>query len=151
MLTDTDLRVFLKGANNYFTETTATPAEIGVPYETGGDESVMLDFSAVIGVTGNHTGCVFFTAPRAMILQLVKNFGDPDTSDAICCDFVGEIANTIAAHAREDLGSNFMISPPVTFRGQADARMPKGTPAFVITINWQGHRANLVIAVRASS
>ena len=151
MLNDTDLRVFIKGANNYFAETTAVPAELGIPYQTTGEESVMLDFSAIIGVSGNHTGCVFFTAPRAMILQLVRNFGDADTSDSICCDFVGEIANTIAAHAREDLGSNFMISPPVTFRGQADARMPKGTPAFVIMITWQGHRAHLVIAVRATS
>ncbi len=151
MLNDTDLRVFIKGANHYFAETTSVPAEIGVPYELTGNESVMLDFSAIIGVTGNHTGCVFFTAPRAMILELVRNFGEPDTSDAICCDFVGEIANTIAAHAREDLGSNFMISPPVTFRGQADARMPRGTPAFVIVTAWQGHKAHLVIAVRATS
>ena len=121
MLNDTDLRVFIKGANHYFAETTSVPAEIGVPYETTGNEAVMLDFSAIIGVTGNHTGCVFFTAPRAMILQLVRNFGEPDTS------------------------------APVTFRGQADARMPRGTPAFVIVTTWQGHRAHLVIAVRATS
>ena len=47
----------------------------------------------------------------------------------------------MATHIEDDHGGHGGHAPHVSDR----------TPAFVITINWQGHKANLVIAVRAAS
>ncbi|MBV8223203.1 MAG: chemotaxis protein CheX, partial [Candidatus Eremiobacteraeota bacterium] len=48
----------------------------------------MSDFSAVIGISGNQRGCVYYTAPRAMVQALAEIFGESDLSDDICADFV---------------------------------------------------------------
>src|SRR5204863_3363012 len=106
------------------------------------------DFSAVIGITGTQRGCVYYTAPRAMVQELVKQIGETEQSDDILADYVGEIANTISGNAREHLGAGFMISVPVVFRAADDVRFPGNTPAFVIPILWNGHRSSLILSLR---
>jgi chemotaxis protein CheX len=148
-MTEEDLKVFVDGTSNFFAQVASTPAEVSTPFVKEEGDRVITDFSAVIGISGTQRGCVFFTAPRPMVQKLVTQFGEPETSDEICADFVGEIANTISGNAREHLGSGFMISVPVVFRGDTDAvRLPKDSPAFVIPIFWSGHRSSLIICLK---
>lgn len=141
--------MFVHGAARYFSKLSPTPAEVGTPYLREESDRVMSDFSAVIGISGNQRGCVYYTAPRDMVHALAAIFGESDLSDDICADFVGEIANTISGNAREHLGPGFLISVPVVIRGRAeDVRFPEGAPAFVIPINWSGHRSTLIICLQ---
>jgi chemotaxis protein CheX len=122
---------------------------VGTPFLRDETDHVMADFSAVIGISGNQRGCVYYTAPRAMVQALAEIFGESDLSDDICADFVGEIANTISGNARVDLGPGFLISVPVVIRGRAeDVRFPDDAPAFVIPINWSGHSSTLIICLK---
>lgn len=147
-VTEDDLKVFVNGASRYFAQVAESPAEVGTPFVLEDGDRVVSDFSAVIGVTGAQRGCVYFTAPREMVVQLVAIVGEPDQSDDMCADFVGEIANTISGNAREHLGSGFMISVPVVLRQATDVRFPQDAPAFVIPILWNGHRSSLIICLK---
>ncbi len=148
-MTEDDLKVFVHGAARFFSKISPTPAEVGTPFVRDESDQVMSDFSAVIGISGNQRGCVYYTAPRDMVQALADIFGEPDLSDDICADFVGEIANTISGNARHDLGPGFLISVPVVIRGRAqDVRFPDNAPAFVIPINWSGHRSTLIICLK---
>ena len=77
------------------------------------------DFTGVIGISGERQGCVYFTAHRDLLRQLLLHVGEADVSDNNLCDLVGEIANTISGNARRHFGPNFMISVPVVVAGNA--------------------------------
>ncbi len=144
-----DLKTFVKGTEHFFKHVTRMAAEVSMPFIKESSDSVMNDFSAVIGISGKHRGCVYYTAPREMIGELMGHFGETDRSDDLLSDCVGETANTISGNARQHLGSGFLISVPVVIRGKAeDVRFPKDAPAFVIPITWNGHRSSLILCLK---
>jgi chemotaxis protein CheX len=148
-MTEQEIRVFINGASKYFKTVAASPAEIGTPFLKEPADRIISDFSAIIGITGVHRGCVYYTAPRSMVQKLVKELGETDISDDMCADFVGEIANTISGNAREHLGKNFLISVPVVLRGQPEAiRFPNDVATFVIPVLWDGHRSSLIVCLK---
>jgi len=145
-----DLKIFVKGTEHFFKQVTKVAAEVSMPFIKESRDNVMHDFSAVIGISGKHRGCVYYTAPREMIGELMGHFGETDRSDDLLSDCVGEIANTISGNAREHLGPGFMISVPVVIRGKAeDVRFPKDAPAFVIPITWNGYRSSLILCLKS--
>ena len=146
---ESDMQVFIRGAARYFDQL-PVKAEVGLPYLKD-QELVMLDFSAAIGISGPRRGCVYYTAPRAMAQRLVTDFGDPDTSDSLCADMVGEIANIISGNACEELGASFMISVPVIIVGRPDEiRFPEEVATFLIPIYWREYKSLLVICLEAT-
>jgi|SRR5271166_2351340 len=148
-MTDEDLKPFVTGTANFFVQVGSLPAEIDAPFVKESQDTVVSDFSAIIGVTGSQRGCVFYTAPRDMLKELVKRLGEPDLSDDICADYVGEIANTISGNARQELGSGFKISVPTVIRGSDNGvKLPDDAPAFVVPIVWLGHRSALIICLK---
>jgi len=148
-MTEEDLKIFVTGTSHYFAQVANSTAEVSTPFVKEPSDHVMFDFSAVIGITGSQRGCVYYTAPRDMVADLVSRLGEPDKDDDILADYVGEIANTISGNAREQLGSGFMISVPVVFRGRVDdVRFPRDTPAFVIPIYWNKYRSALIICLK---
>ncbi|PAW75997.1 MAG: hypothetical protein B9S32_16935 [Verrucomicrobia bacterium Tous-C9LFEB] len=148
---ETHLKIFIKGTTNYFGQIAREAAEIGTPYLKEDNDNVILDYSAVIGISGSYRGCVYYTAPKEMIRKLIIHMGEHNADDALCADFVGEIANTIAGNAQEELGAGFMISVPIVLAGNpGSVRFPKDAPTFVIPIIWQGNKSYLLICVGES-
>lgn len=144
-----DLKVFVKGTENFFDRITSLPADVSTPFIKEQGDRVIMDFSAVIGISGSQRGCVYYTAPREMIVDLLPHFGETDKNDDLLADCVGEIANTISGNAREFLGPNFMISVPVVFCGRPDdVRFPQEAPCFVLPIDWNGHRSSLILCLK---
>ena len=144
-----DLKVFVKGTEHFFHHITAMQAEVNTPFIKEQSDRVILDFSAVIGISGSQRGCVYYTASREMITDLLPHFGETDVNDDLLADCVGEIANTISGNAREFLGPNFMISVPVVFCGRPDdVRFPQEAPCFVLPIDWNGHRSSLILCLK---
>ncbi len=144
------MQVFIRGASRYFDQL-PVKAEVGTPYLKD-QEVVMLDFSAAIGISGPRRGCVYYTASREMVRRLAADFGEPDTSDALCADMVGEVANIISGNACEELGTSFMISVPVVIVGRPESiRFPERVPAFLIPIYWREMKSLLVICLEEVS
>jgi chemotaxis protein CheX len=147
-MSEDDLKVFVKGAEKFFTQAVSIPAEVSTPFVREAADRVIYDFSAVIGITGTQRGCVYYTVTRAMVRELITQIGETEQTDDLLADYVGEIANTISGNAREHLGSGFMISVPVVFRAAEAVRFPSDVPAFVIPILWNKHRSSLILSLK---
>lgn len=149
-MTEDELKIFIRGTENFFEVSTSTKAKVSTPYVMETDDRVVYDFSAIIGVSGSQRGCVYYSAPRDMVRELVEGLGETLSDDTIFADYVGEIANTISGNAREFLGSGFMISVPVVFSGDGEnkVRFPKDIPAFVVPLEWKGYQSSLIMALK---
>jgi chemotaxis protein CheX len=146
-MTEADLQIFIKSAADYFTQTFNSPAEIGTPYLKD-EDSVILDYTGVIGISGRARGCVYVTSSAGMLSNLLRLMGEEDITSANLADLVGEICNTIAGNARQEFGHQFMISVPVVIEGRpASLQLPAGLKTFVIPILWNGFAAALIIAI----
>ncbi len=144
---ETDIQVFIRGAARYFDQL-PVKAEVGLPYLQD-REVITQDFSATIGISGPRRGCVYYTVPREMIRRVATDLGETDTSDGLCADLTGEIANIISGNACEELGASFMISVPVIFIGQPrEIRFPEGVPRFLIPIYWRDYKSLLAICLQ---
>jgi chemotaxis protein CheX len=72
---------------------------------------------------------------------------EPDSSEEILRDIVGEVANTISGNARRDFGKNFIISVPTVISNEPEkVTVPHGRQ-YVIPINWRTHSAKLVVCL----
>lgn len=147
---DTDLRVFVEGAVHYFSQIAGDKVEMAVPFLKKPDETIALDITGVIGISGNRKGMIYFTAPKQMLGALVKAILGGDGEDpAARVDLAGEIANTIAGNAREQFGADFMISIPVVVEGAPkNISVPNGIPVYVAPVRWREHTAYLVIGIQ---
>jgi chemotaxis protein CheX len=149
---DIDLReaalpVFVRAVAHYFAHVACEVAETETPYLLEGPPP-MSDFTAVIGVSGDLQGCVYYTAPSPMLDRLLEYVGESRPTDELRCDMAGEVTNTLSGNARRDLGPGFMISPPTVLQGRPTRlTWPKNTACFVIPILWQEMRSLLMVCL----
>ncbi len=141
------LSIFVQAIMRYFDRVACIPAEIGTPFLLEG-EAELLDVTSVIGVTGDLQGCVFFTAPRPLLDELLGHIAEYQPTDELRCDICGEVANTFTGNVRKQLGPGFMISVPVVFSGRPEHLLwPKNTARYVIPIVWQSKRSLLIVCI----
>lgn len=142
-----DIEVFTHGILRYFAEVSGAQAEVGAPFLKGKD-TVILDYTGAIGISGDRKGGVYFTAGRRALEDLVQAVVGVEADEDALKDMAGEIANTIAGNARESFGSNFMISIPMVVVGMPNTiEMPTRVPTYVIPIVWKDHKAFLVVGI----
>ncbi len=147
-MNETDLHFFIDSTINYFEEITGDQAVTGIPYLKG-PEPVVLDFSGIIGISGERKGCVYITTTKDMLKTLAHIIlDDQEATIETVKDLTGEIANTISGNVREAYGSSFMISVPVVVEGRAkDIKLPEDVQSFVIPITWKGYKSFLVVCL----
>ena len=143
-----DLHFFIDSTVNYFQEITKEKAESGIPYLMD-KESIILEYTGIIGISGEKQGNIYFTATAAMLSDLAKIIlGIQKVEKGDIRDLVGEIANTISGNVREAYGSDFLISVPVIIEGKKrEITFPKDIPSFVIPLRWREHKLYLVICL----
>ncbi|MCR9145014.1 MAG: chemotaxis protein CheX [bacterium] len=148
-MTEQDMTVFVNSVLTYFERISGVAATTGIPRKKEGD-SVMLDYTGIIGISGQRKGCVYFTTSGEMLRQVIGAvLGEGEVSEEATQSMAGEIANTIAGYAQESLGEGFLISVPVVVRGQAqDVSLPLDVSSFVLPVDWQNNRAYLVVGVQ---
>lgn len=148
MLTEKHLKVFVDHAAHYFAALAQEPAVVRVPYLIDHDESLVYDYTGVIGVSGTFRGCVYFTAPEKMMQYLLMTQGETEHTREHCLDVVGEIANTLAGNARRELGSDFMISVPIRIAGKPEQlSLARSARSYAIPIQWRVYSAALVVSL----
>ncbi|TAK90062.1 MAG: chemotaxis protein CheX [Burkholderiaceae bacterium] len=148
-MSESQLKIFIDAVLHYFSQMTQRPAEIKTSYlaEQG---TPSFDYTGLITTSNCYRGCVYFTAPRLMLRQLLIEMREPDTTEANLLDAVGEIANTIAGNARRHFGEALEISVPVAFKGVAEQlRAAVRARPFVIVVGWCGHEAAVVVDIEA--
>lgn len=142
------LKVFSRSTMRYFDAVAGGGATLGTPYLGGDTESAGLGFSAVIGISGSYRGNIYYTASREKLRELLPLLGERTADDTLCSELVGEITNTISGNAREQLGGNFMISPPFMLQARPLSVHPtRGVPLYVLPIAWRQFSSRLLIAL----
>lgn len=147
-MTEPELRVFVAIVKHYFEQQTGIAAEVYTPFLANPDALPVLDYTGVIGISGNRQGCVYFTAPAELLRLILSRSGETDLSPRNLADLAGEIGNTISGNARRQFGNEFLISVPLVVQGRDQTiSLPKGVKAYVIPFCWQHHDASLVVSV----
>lgn len=145
-MNDEDLSVFVDGVANYYETVSRKMPTIGSPFLTTDINKHLSDYTGIIGISGNHKGSVFFSAPKEMLTQLITSMGVLTTQDEKLLDLVGEICNTIAGNSRVRFGENFLLSVPVVIQGQSDnIKISSVAEIYVIPITWRHSQSTLII------
>ena len=141
--------LFIDSVTNYFRHLTEIDSEINVPYLKENNILVLKDYTGMIAISGNRKGFVYISANRGMFEDLISIFIglDMPTEEDIL-DMAGEISNVVAGNVRANLGTNFMISDPIVFKGIPDeVEENSELSIYVIPIVWNGHQAFVVIGL----
>ncbi|NRB42930.1 MAG: chemotaxis protein CheX [Pseudomonadales bacterium] len=143
------IQVFIDGAVHYFKQNNASDVEVGSPYLIENDNPAAFDYTGIIGISGPKKGCVYVTAPKALLNHLLLSIGENETSEENIVDLIGEVANTVSGNARGTFGSEFMISVPVVMKGMPDSiYLPKGLRSYVIPLYWKSYSAAIVVCLQ---
>ncbi len=141
-----NLEVFVDGLTNYFDKTTSSLAKVSTPFLIQDINQYLSDYTGIIGISGNHKGSVFFTAPRILIVKLISEIGVLTTQEDKLMDLVGEISNTISGNARRTFGDQFMLSTPIVLKGKTEQlHVSDVTNIYVIPVVWKNMTAHLII------
>ncbi|WP_373973749.1 chemotaxis protein CheX [Chitinibacter sp. SCUT-21] len=144
-----ELHSFIDIVSEYFERQTGKAPEMGSPYLGEPNALPIYNYTGVIGISGVRQGCVYFTAQRELLRNLLLHVGEIDVSDQNLSDLVGEIANTISGNARRHFGADFLISVPVVVAGDADAiKVPRSVKAYILPLRWHKQDAVLVVSLQ---
>lgn len=144
-LSETELKVFIAAVSNYFEQLTTEPAVIRSSYLADA-ELPHFDYTGLITLSGRFRGCVYFSAPRLLLRELLLQLQEPDTCEQNLLDAVGEVANTISGNARRHFGSRLDISVPIAIKGTtAQIKSAIRARPFAILLTWLNHEAVVVV------
>jgi chemotaxis protein CheX len=142
-----EIKIFIQGLVNYFQQFENSEPTILIPYPQFGDYD-FLDYSAIIGVSGSDKGCVYVTAKKEMVNELLTAMHITDHSEALRLDVIGELANNIAGNAGEFFGNNFRISVPMVITGKDhNIHLPLTIPVITIPFEWKTFKCFLVVGM----
>jgi len=143
------LKIFVESATHYFNHLSGEPATVQVPYLIEHNESLIYDYTGVIGIAGLYQGNIYFTAPEGMMRYLLATQGETKLTPENCLDVVGEIANILAGNARRELGNELLISVPFKMAGKPSMMLlAKNSRSYAIPIQWRIYMAALVVSVK---
>ena len=149
-----EIGVFVDGVSRYFAqfadsqEALERDLVIGAPYLIDASTNLSFRYNGVISVTGDVRGVVVFTASSVLLKYILLSLAEPEISEFLIKDLVGEIANTIAGNARRELGSSFHISPPRVHRDKINVDLSSfGRRSFVLPIQWRKNSARLIVGL----
>jgi chemotaxis protein CheX len=147
-MNDQDIRTFITMARRYFEALEPDPSLVIEPPFLREELGPLLEYTGVITVTGRSKGAVCFTANGTMLERILALLHDDRRDEAAKRDLVGEIANTLSGNAREEFGSEFLISVPSVMVGpRRSADFHSGERNYAIPLNWRSETAYLLIGL----
>jgi chemotaxis protein CheX len=144
-----DLQMFIDGIKLFFDKVSDDTADIGKPFVKG-DESIILDYTGLIDISGGKEGWIYFTGTSSILIDLAKLITGMDKITAnLLEDMAGEISNTITGNAQEESINGFEISvPKIIIDKDIDLKLIQSVnPIYVVPINWKNHKAFVVIGL----
>lgn len=147
-MVEAQIEIFIQCIEKYFSKRSEEKLVIETPYLTDNITRILSDFTGIIAISGAYKGCIYFTAPKEFLEQVIIAHGQHTFSINLLEDAIGEIANTLSGNSRKTLGSHFVISVPQVVHGNARAlELTNGAHSFVVPIKWFGYTAAMVVSV----
>ena len=152
-LNHTDIEVFSEAISVFFENMTKRSAQVRTAYLLEGDDPIVWDdFNGLIKVSGGFRGTITFSAPRALIDEVLNVMGEPSKTTENYLDVVGEIANQLSGRARKHFGESLDISTPISCkRGGFIVTTLATGPAYAIPLTWGAYQAHLVVHLDLAS
>lgn len=141
---------FLSAVKNVFDTMINIPFSLGKP-NIRKDCVPLHEISAIIGLSGDVSGCVVLSLSEQVAFQLIEGLtGEATTElDADGTDAIGEIANMIAGNAKKDFpASNSSISVPSVVVGKHHVCYPSGIPIISIPCDTSCGRLAIDVAIK---
>jgi chemotaxis protein CheX len=146
---DSELQIFVDSLRYYFATNIGGNLEIAPAYHTESNDTPASEFTGIIGVSGDKQGCIYLTATRDMLGQVLLAMGEPEIDPGLFNDVIGEITNTVSGNARKVLGPGFMISVPIVVTGRPEyIHFPRNYDIGVVPFVWNGYKASLVVCLQ---
>jgi len=147
------LEIFVRYILRYFERATNDEAVVGTPYLHDGTP-LPYRYTGSISISGSMRGNVYYSANAELLRDVLLSWGEPvsNTADSsLLADIVGEIANTLAGNAREELGHQFIISTPTVYEAETDAiNLPSKTANLAIPVRWKEHDSLVTLSFENS-
>lgn len=142
-----ELQVFIDSALHFFDinlgnhNIKAGPARRIAP-----DETITLEYTGVIEISGSKHGQIYFSSPASLIGEILTAMGEPEIEPELVEDLVGEIANSIAGNARSFYGAGFEMSTPKILHNIAISEL-SGTqqPSYLIPLEWDDNTSHIAV------
>lgn len=152
-LNESTLKAFVDAISHFFRQFAGTDAEVKSAYLVEpGQELPRYEFTGMISVGGDYSGCLYFSAPRGLLTHLLLVAGEHDYSEEQHLDLVGEVANQLSGQARRQLGSGLEIAVPVRLhRAEGQISPAMACRPYVILLEWNGYPALVVVQLAAAS
>jgi chemotaxis protein CheX len=149
-INENDIRSFLDAIDAFFFQVAQEKVEIESAYLVeAGVFALTFDLTSYISLSGNFSGRIYFSAPRAMVSHLLLLMGEPNRREERLLDAVGEIANTLSGNVRKHFGETMEISVPVMQTTDPDWLKKTASPrSYVILIKWKQYRASVVVDIQ---
>ena len=147
-MNEKDIQAIIESTTSYFEQYGSETPNVGVPFLKG-ENTVLLDFTGMIGISGNRKGVIYITTTKKMLQELVTSVsGLTDFGDAEIRDMSGELANTISGNIQKVFGSQFMISAPSVIEGKpTDITIHLSNPTYIIPVNWKNEEFFITISL----
>ena len=146
---DSQLKVFVDSLANCFENFSQKKeyALVGAPFLVNNINDYLNQYTGRIKVSGTHAGTVYFTAPEALLKNLLWTMKILDSDEAKLKDLVGEIGNVVSGNARKVFGEHFLISPPALLEEgiNCEKNSQETMSHYVIPVKWKHQKANLII------
>lgn len=145
-----DIKVFSDAAGAFFYQTTGIAASVRTAYMLDGKERIDQNYyQSKIALGGQFEGMVAFSAPRALLTNILLRMGESDYSDASHHDITGEIANQMSGYVRRYFGEGMDISPPQALaHTNTFAHIGIEEHSFVIPMLWDSYEAKLFVSIK---
>ena len=152
-LAPADIEVFSEAISVFFENMTRRSAQVRTAYLLEASVPIVWDdFNGLIMVSSGFRGTITFSAPRALLDEVLKAMGEPCKSTENYLDVVGEIANQLSGRARRHFGEALDISPPLSCeRAGFEVSSVASGPAYAIPLTWDTHEAHLVVHLDVNS
>jgi chemotaxis protein CheX len=142
-------KLFKRITLDYFSK--LAPGEhpvMGEPHMNFGDPE-LLDYTSLIEIEGEYRGCIYLSAPVAMLKDVLMINGEPRDTPEHLKDMCQEFSNVLSGNASKAFGGDWRISVPRSLT-RVDVQaldLPQST--FVMPINWRDQQSLLVVGLRS--
>jgi chemotaxis protein CheX len=143
------LKLFQEITLQYFAKLApGEPPTLEEPFLRFGDPAgEAQDYTSLVAICGEYDGCLYLSAPRAMLRELLAVNGEPEVSEPTLRDMCRELSNVLSGNASQAFGGNWEISVPHTLGAEELRTYPLPPSAFVMPFRWRGARSLLVVAL----
>jgi chemotaxis protein CheX len=146
---ESELQIFVDSLKKYFATNIGGDLSLEEAFHTASQDVPASDYTGIIGVSGDRQGCIYLTATKPMLGDILLAMGEPEIDVSLFNDVIGEITNTVSGNARKILGSGFMISVPVVVTGRPEhIHFPRNFDIGVVPFTWNKHKASLVVCLQ---